>query len=194
MDSRKTGTNICFRCGKDDAVQSVPAIVMSGTARGVFSGPSGSIMYIDGKSGYSSGYSHLSGTMTSDLARALAAPLPPKEISFWTFVGWSWLFLFSICIIIGPFLVWPRFKEAVAPDPDDQTKVFTPDVKSTSIILLIIGWHPMAWPFIFPLKNKIINRLNYPLKYREWQVAYNNWLGLLYCHRCGVVIDPSVNN
>jgi hypothetical protein len=178
---------ICPIDKKDDSVQSVPALVLGGRSSGSFSGPSGGVTYIDGKYGYTSGSTHLYGSLTSDLAQALAAPLPPKEIGFWSLVGWSWLFLFSVCIIIGPFLVWPAFKTSIA------KKVFTPDVKSACIFLLCLGWHPMVWPFIFPIKNKLIGKLDYPRRDRQWREAYAKWEKMYYCHRCGILFNPETN-
>ncbi len=183
----------CYQCGKDDMIQNVPAVVAGGTSQGDFSGPSGGITFIDGQTGYTSGYSHLSGTMTSDLARSLAAPVAPQKFSIWGFVGWSFLFLFSVCIIIGPFLVWPRFKEYIAADEEEQKRVFTPGVKIATIFILCLGWHPMFWPFIIPLKNTINKRLDFTSQDVLWRSVYRRWQNLFYCHRCGIVCDPSTH-
>jgi hypothetical protein len=180
--------------GKDDSVQSVPALVLGGRSSGSFSGPSGGVTSIDGKYGYTSGSTHLYGTMTSDLAQKLAPPLPPKEISFWSLIGWSWVFLFSICIIIGPFLVWPAFKNSIAKNADDQEKVFTPDVSFYCILFLILGWHPITWLFYSPVKNMLIKRLDYPRRQKLWQAAYAKWEKLYYCHRCGILFSPDTTD
>lgn len=172
-------------------IQNVPAVVAGGTSQGDFSGPSGGITFIDGQTGYTSGYSHLSGTMTSDLARSLAAPVAPQRFSIWAFVGWSFLFLFSACILVGPFLVWPRFKEYIAGDVENQKRVFTPGVKIATIFILCLGWHPMFWLLIIPLKNTINERMDFTGLYREWKSVYRRWQNLYYCHRCGIVCDPS---
>lgn len=179
--------------GKDDQIQSVPALVTGGRSSGSFSGPSGGVTYIDGKYGYTSGSTHLYGSLTSDIARALAAPLPPNKMRFWSFVGWSWLFLFSICILIGPFLVWPHFKESVIKKHEDQVKVFTSDITIICVLLLCIGWHPFAWLFIPSLIKKLDEKSEYARRYRLWQEKYTKWEKLFYCHRCGIFFNPETN-
>lgn len=177
----------------NDSVQSVPALVSGGTLSGSFSGSSGGVVYVDGKSGYTSGSTNLHGSLTSDIARVLAAPLPPHEIGFWSLVGWSWLFLFSICIIVGPFLVWPSFKSSVVKNPGYQEKTFTSDINSYSIFILLLGWHPFLWPFIPSLQKKLKERSDYPLRYNRWLEAYGKWKKLYYCHRCGIVFNPETD-
>jgi hypothetical protein len=181
---------LCPIDNRCDAIQSVPALVAAGRSSGSFSGPSGGVTYVDGKYGYTTGSTNLYGTLTSDLAQALAAPLPLKEIGFWSLVGWSWLALLSICIVIGPFLVWPSFKNYIAKNPEDQKKIFTPDVSLICILFLCFGWHPLAWPFVPPIKRMLVNRLDYPRRNFQWQEAYKKWGKLFYCHRCGIVFFP----
>lgn len=173
---------------KDDAIQSLPALVSGGRSSGSFSGPSGGVTYIDGKYGYTSGSTHLYGSLTSDVARALAAPLPPNKLTFWSAVGWSWLLIISLCIVIGPLLVWPCFMESIVKNHEKQKKI-----SFTCIILLCLGFHPLFWPFIPSLINKIDERLDNPHRYKLWQEAYTKWERLYYCHRCGIFFNPDTN-
>ena len=119
--------------------------VISGSTN---SDPSGGVTYSDGKYGYVSGTTTLYNSLINDLVRELAAPLPPKEISFWSLVGWSALFYLSVCIIIGPVLVWRAFKNDIIKNLEDQEEVFTPDVSYKCILFLILGWYPPFWLFI----------------------------------------------
>lgn len=179
---------------KDDMIQSVPALVLRDRASGTFSGPSGGITYIDGKYGYTSGYTNLYGSFTTDTARALAAPFPPKEVRFWSLVGWSFLYYLGICaIFIGAVFVWRSFKNSLVKNPDVQKKVFTPGLSFACIALGWIGWHPMMWPLVAVLKKKLNERLNYPLRYQRWREAYAKWNDLYYCHRCGIFFNPVTN-
>lgn len=72
----------CPVCNKDDVIQKVAAIIVSGRASGTFSGPSGGVTYSDGKWGTVGGYSVLSGQTTTELAQLLAIPKKPKEHAF----------------------------------------------------------------------------------------------------------------
>jgi hypothetical protein len=181
---------ICPIDKKDDFIQSVPALVSGGTVTGSFSGPSGGVAYVDGKYGYTAGSTQLTGTMSSKLAQALAAPNAPREISFWTFVGWSFLTLLSVCIIIGPYFTWRGFKNSVTIYKEDQDMIFTPGLKLACIFLLALGFHPLFWIFIPIVKNKIVAKLDYPHRNQLWRQAYQIWQKLFYCHRCGVVFNP----
>jgi len=67
---------ICPQCNNDDSIQRVSAVVAGGTSTGSFSGPSGAITYSDGKVGSVGGYTHLSGSSTTNLANMLK--LSPK--------------------------------------------------------------------------------------------------------------------
>ena len=66
-------------CNKDDAIQKLSVIVASENSSGTFSGPSGGVTYVDGKWGSVGGYSSLSGSTMSELARRLAPPPAPQN-------------------------------------------------------------------------------------------------------------------
>lgn len=69
--------NLCPICTKDDAVQKVTTVVSNGNQNGTISGPTGGLVYSDGKFGYAAGYSVLNGKISTDLAKKLAAPEKP---------------------------------------------------------------------------------------------------------------------
>lgn len=184
---------ICPVDNKDDYVQSVPALVAGNKLSGSFSGPSGGVTYTDGQHSYTSGYTHLSGTLSSEIAQTLSAPVPPNEIGFWSLVGWSYLFLFSICIVVGPFLLWPGFKNSIVKNPENQKKTFSSDIYPFLFLMLALGWHPFVWPFIPSLQKKLQERSDYAHRYNQWLEATRKWKKLYYCHRCGVVFNPETN-
>jgi len=70
---------VCPHCNKDDAIQKVSAIVDAGISSGSYSGPSTSHVSIDGKSGTSYGYSFLSGSGMTELARQFIPPSEPRK-------------------------------------------------------------------------------------------------------------------
>lgn len=83
-------SNSCPICQKDDAIQRVVAVVQSGRSSGTYSGPSGGVAYSDGKWGSVSGYSTLSGSTVSDLAKSLVPPQEPQRGSL-GLIFWLWL-------------------------------------------------------------------------------------------------------
>lgn len=181
---------VCPVHNQEDMVQSVPALVAGGTSSGTFSGPSGGVTYIDGKQGYTAGSTTLRGTFTTDIANQLAAPLPPNDVSFIGVVGWSFLFLFSISLVVGPFWVWKSFKNNVVRNPEIQEKVFGHGGNGLSFFMLFWGWQPLVWPFIPSFQKKLKKDSEYDRRYNLWVDAYRKWEKLYYCHRCGVVINP----
>ena len=113
----------CPQDKKDDAIQIIPALVRGGITSGSFSGPSGAVTYVNGKSAYTSGYSSLSGNLTSNIAQMLSAPPEPKaKAGFWFYAGWWTLFYFSLAIIIGPFLLWNSYKRAEVKNDADYPR------------------------------------------------------------------------
>ena len=120
-------TIFCPQDKKDDAIQRIPALVQGGTASGSFSGPSGGVTYVNGKSAYTSGYSSLSGNLTSNIAQMLSAPTFPKAKadSAWFYVGWWSLLYFSIGLFfVGPFLLWSSYKEAEIEHDSDYPRKY----------------------------------------------------------------------
>ena len=72
-------STVCPVCGKDDTIQRLSAIVSSGQASGSFSGPSASVTHVDGKWGTTGGYTTMSGSTTTVLARKLSPPPEPRK-------------------------------------------------------------------------------------------------------------------
>jgi hypothetical protein len=71
--------NLCPICQKDDAVQRVATLVAASQSSGTFSGPTGGVIYSNGKWGSVSGYSTMSGSTISNLALLLAPPSMPSQ-------------------------------------------------------------------------------------------------------------------
>lgn len=87
---------LCPIDGKDDAIQKVSAIVLSGTSTGTDSGPTGGVAHVGGKWGTVRGYSTLSGQTRSDLASTLALPPKPKA-------GGTLKTIFSMIVVLAWF-------------------------------------------------------------------------------------------
>jgi len=68
----------CPVCNRDEIIQRLSAIVASGTASGTFSGPSGGVVRSGNETGTYGGYTTLSGTSMSNLARSLSLSNEPK--------------------------------------------------------------------------------------------------------------------
>lgn len=181
---------VCPVHNQQDMVQSIPALIAGDTARGTFSGPSGGFTYIDGKRAYTAGSTTLHGTMTTEIAEQLAFPLPPNLMTFLDIPVWSFLFLFSFCIVIGPFLVWKGFKNRVVNNPEIQEKAFGHGDNGLSIFMLFLGWQPLVWFFIPQLLTKLREDSEYDRRYDLWVKAHRRWESFYYCHKCGIVIDP----
>ena len=68
----------CPICEKDDAIQKVSSIVLSGNTSGTYTGPTGGVVTVGGKTGYSGGFTTMRGSSSTHLAQLLE---PPKEPS-----------------------------------------------------------------------------------------------------------------
>jgi len=181
---------VCPIDKKDDAIQSVPGVISNGVSWADLSGPSGGVTFIDGKTGYTAGSSHLSGTISSNLAQSLSSPIPPNEPKFWSLVGWSVVFFFSSVTIVGPFFVWKAFKNNFIQDIEKQKITFPTDFSILSGFLLYIFVIPHLWPFIPIWQKSLRSRLDFDNRYKKWLDIYKNWQKLYYCHRCNVVFNP----
>lgn len=184
----------CPLDGRNDCIQSVPALVAGETRTGSFSGPSGSVTYSDGRYGYSAGTTTLYGTLVSDTARTLSCPEPPKRLGTLYFYGWVWLFFLSVCFIIGPFILWPVFKRQTDQDLSLRGSGFVSGFAWLSILLAPLMIHPVFGPLIiWAVLNQKRKSGSYERRNQLWQIARQRWQGLFYCHRCGIVFDPAAN-
>ena len=183
-------TVICPVHKQQDMIQSISAVVSGGISSGRFTGPSAGFTYVDGKQAYTAGSTTLYGTMTTDLASRLAAPKPPDIFSFWAFVVFSFIFLISVATAVGPFLIWPKFKNAVVQNPEYQEKTFNQGGNFAAILMLFFGWYPVGWIFIPSFLKSLRQKSEYDLRYNQWVDSYKKWETLYYCQKCDIVYDP----
>lgn len=181
---------LCPVDGINGSLQRVSALVLAGNASGVFKGPSGGVTYSDGNVGYYGGATTLQGSLTTDIAKMLAPPPPPKAISFWSLLGWSALMYISLGILIGPFLVWPAFKKSMVHDPQKREEVFAGVSVGCFIALLFGVFYCVS---LIPLYKMLVKRSEYPRRNQQWHEATAKWEKLYYCHRCGIVLNPETN-
>jgi hypothetical protein len=191
-------TNICPICQKDDAVQRIETLVASGQSSGTFSGPSGGVAYSDGKWGGVGGYTTLSGSSTSNLAKLLEPPsLPPKPKGF----GWWWILIVPYGIpIIGavffsPFLlvayVAAGLTGGVYPHGLNVNPLFMIII---SIGEIIAGWLAIRFFIIRQRKKKATMQQKIDEAMPRWKIAMQRWEHLYYCHRDGIVYDPETGD
>ena len=169
-------TNICPVCQKDDAVQRVSTLVAAGQSSGTFSGPSGGVTYSNGKWGSVSGYSTLSGSTTSNLARSLASPAKPTKDSGAIQMGCGYVALFAVAVL----LLSPIFLDGLLP---------------TSLIvagILFYGIPGLLFLRSGARKRKLADE-RYPQVLAKWEEALTRWQRLYFCHRDGIAFDPETN-
>lgn len=99
---------VCPYCGKNDMVQNVAAIVASGTVSIDASGPTSGLTFADGHVGTVGGFTTISGTTQTALAKMLMPPEKPE--TGWS--GWSgWLqaivVIFSLGTVTGWIVIFP---------------------------------------------------------------------------------------
>ena len=168
--------NMCPVCQKDDAIQRVVAVVQAGQSSGMYFGPSGGITHADGKWGTVSGYTTLSGSTTSDLARLLAPPKEPVKdtATFQTGCGVGLVFV----TIVGGFTAGWALSGATAGE------IFAAIIRF--LVIGILG--------ILILRSGIRKRKSsdeqYPHAIAKWEKAKVCWQRLYFCHRDGIVFDP----
>ena len=153
--------NICPVCQKDDAIQRVVAVVQAGQASGLYSGPSGGVTHTDGKWGTVSGYTTLSGSTTSNLARLLAPPPEPQKKGL-GFLFWGMIFL----VIVMNWLY-------------GTYHIITLLAIASSIIF-----------FFQANREKVQSETRYASEKPAWDTAMEKWNRLYFCHRDGKVFDP----
>lgn len=160
-------TIVCPQCGNDNSIQRVSAVVAGGTSTGSFSGPSGAITYSDGKVGSAGGYTTLSGGSSTNLAKMLAmSPIPQSRL----------IIIPALLLILGIYLVGTGISI------HDTEGCLT----GPGIIMLIIS---IVWIMSNISHNKDINIIEKP----NWDLYKTRWDQLYYCHKHGIVFDPSTS-
>jgi hypothetical protein len=160
-------TFVCPQCDNDDSIQRVSAVVAGGTSTGSFSGPTGALTYSDGKVGTAGGYTTLSGSSSTNLAKLLALPKKPNaDASQGGVILGIILVLIALALILGG---------ASMRDGDC--------IIVSGIVILIIG--------ISMIGSNInnIQEIN-SFKKPNWEIFKKKWEQLYYCHKHGIIIDP----
>jgi hypothetical protein len=163
----ETTKKICPICKRDDSIQRLSAIVASGTASGTFSGPSGGITHSGNETGTYGGYTTLSGTSMSNLARSLSLPNDPKFPTIYTPVETA--FLSILILVAGIVTLGLGFIVAILS------------------LLVVVSRGPIV---IGDPKQEIAK---YTKNLVDLRLAKDYWLSLYYCHKDGIVFDPSKN-
>ncbi len=156
---------LCPVCGKDDAIQKVSAIVASGRASGTLSGPSGGAAYVGGKWGITSGYTTLSGGITTELARKLSPPPQPRAVSLGAVI--------LLIVLGGSCLFW--------------------GLSLLSDIPEMAGWFILAGVLLIPIAIAAYQsgRARVAEQGPAWEKSMQKWSRLYYCFRDDLVFDPS---
>jgi hypothetical protein len=164
----------CPICNKDDAIQKLSVIVASGKSSGTFSGPSGGAAYVDGKLVPMGGYSTLSGSTISDLAKRLTPPSEPQKYK-------------GLGCGLGSLIAIVTFLGLIA-------------ASGLGFLLFnVVG----GFIFLFGgfvIYMLVLNALNKKSRKRDeaaylfekprWDVAISRWNRSYFCHRDGIVFDP----
>ena len=163
----ETTKKICPICKRDDSIQRLSALVASGTASGTFSGSSGRITHSGNEAGTYGGYTTLSGTSMSNLARSLTLPNEPKLPTVYTPA--DTVFLSILTLVGGIATLGLGFIAAI-------------------LSLLVVA---STGPIVIGDRKK--EYAKYTKSLVEWKLAKEYWLSLYYCHKDGIAFDPSNN-
>jgi len=174
-------TIVCPQCNKDDAIQKISAIVNAGKSIGSYSGPSTSHVSVDGKSGTSYGYSYLTGSGMTDLARLLTPPQEPHIPSI-IFEGCGTRLALGIAFS-GAWLLtlWIGF-------------YISTNNATLGTVWLIIVTILYIWSSIrIGRKARKEAEIKLQPEKTNWDNAIKRWKSLYYCHRNGIIFDPETN-
>jgi len=175
---------------KDDAIQKVSAVVASGVATGNFSGFTGGIVNVEGKTGNIGGYSTLSGGTSSNLAKWLAPPLKPHQPSS-TNIGILLLIFMVSTLVIGfgggMFLLSLLFFTS-------RSVGFAGVLLGGGFLFLaaLVGVGLFLFVRFIIRKDKENQKLgweNYLADKSAWEGTMQKWNRLYYCHKHGIVFD-----
>lgn len=173
---------VCPIDKKDDSIQKISALVAGGTAKGSFSGPTGGVVNVDGKWGYSGGYTTLTGGTTTDLAKKLSPPDKPKFEG----LGCLWIPIIypgAILILVGPSILAVNIN-GVQYTPSTYPYLL---VVFTGIFGIILCFSYIRYfKNIDKRKKEEINN-----KTQNWDNAFEKWNKLYYCYKHDIVFDPT---
>jgi len=181
----------CPLDNKDDAIQKVSAVVAGGIASGNFSGFTGGVVNVEGKSGNIGGYSTLTGETSSNLAKLLTPPSKPNQPSN-TNIGIIILIFMVSTLVIGfgggmlllSLLFFMSRSEGFIGVLLGGGFLFLAILAGVGLFLLI--------RFIIrkDKEHQKIGWENYLADKSIWEIAMQKWNRLYYCHKHGIVFDP----
>ena len=188
--------NVCPECGKDDQIQKLSVIYSSGQSSGTFSGPAGGVAYVDGKWGSISGYSTLTGTSMSELARLLSPPPEPKEgrgLGYWVFPLLLIPFGMLLYGCIGTYLSTMFIIRPSGSTLEGAGRLIFPLVLVISLGLIFAGVIVFRGINKFSKNKRREQDKYYAEKKPLWDRAMSKWRRLYFCFRDGIVFDHLTN-
>jgi hypothetical protein len=188
--------NICPICQKDDMIQRVETLVSAGQSSGTFSGPTVAATFSDGKLRPAGGYTTLSGSTSSNLAKLLEPPSSPPEPKGY---GCWWILLaYPVIPILGaffalPFMIPGTIIMVLGTTPENGGSLNALGVIGAVLMAIggCIGYYLCIRYFIRKdRKKKASMAQNYSEAKPKWEKAMQRWKRLYYCNRDGIVYDP----
>ncbi|HMR98328.1 MAG TPA: hypothetical protein PKE62_03655 [Anaerolineales bacterium] len=193
-------STVCPKCNKDDSIQKLSAILATGISTGSYSGPSGGYVTVDGKSGNVSGYSHLSGSSITELAKLVSAPNSPNKPvkSMWGRVIAAIIVLVTYLCVIQTFLgivfgitayfLGDDFLEKYGNNPILLLGIFV--LFGISIAILVMVGKFSTKKLDKSAEGNYIKALEeYSIAKPKWDSAIEKWKRSYYCHRDSLVFD-----
>ena len=192
---------VCPLCDKDDATQKVSAVLLSGEASGSFSGPSSSHVNVGGKSGSAYGYTHLSGSSMTELAKLLVPPtepIKPEKEKRWSILASGCLTYLAIGIIslsaIG--IVDATIGTDYVPFEANPLRALLLNILNiiglVTFLLLCIFLYKRFYKHFDAQEEKRLaaRQAGFEIEKPKWDNAIQRWNSLYCCQRDGVVFDP----
>ncbi len=184
---------VCPIHGTGDNTQRVPGVVAGGQAQGTFSGPTGSVVNVDGKWGASGGYTALSGSTVTNLAASLMPPKEPKKRAFgWIatfFMGYMWIGFWVL--IIGAGVGGLVYEDVLLMGAGGTKPLWErAGVALFALVLALIFIGICSLGIRWYIRKQQRVRKEYPAKKRAWDQAMARWNRSYYCFRDDIVFDP----
>ena len=194
-------STVCPKCKKDDSIQKLSAILATGISTGSYSGSSGGYVTVDGKSRNVSGYSHLSGSSITELAKLVSPPDSPNKPvkSMWTLMFTALIVLVTYFCVVQPCILSLSYGVAVLALGENFLNEY-----GNNPILLLGAFVLFGVSISIPVLTGIISyrKLNksaetkyekaleeYSVARPNWDFAMEKWNISYYCHRDSLVFD-----
>ena len=173
---------VCPVCKRDDAIQKVSTLVASGQSWSTSSGATFGNYSSDDKDGNFSSFNSSFGSSSTKLAGMLQAPVKPLKNSPLKF--WEWGCLGISGCVGGLGIIVPTV-----------TIILGEGIKSGDILgaLVIVGLAGTALMYFLRKHNERKSKTDQDnqTKNEKWNIAMRRWNSLYFCHRHGLVFDPS---